>query len=216
LNDDGSVSVIGRLKELINRGGAVVPPVLVEDQLLEHSDVSQAIAFGVSHPTLDQDLIAGVVPRPGSAPDPLQLRLWLAERVAPERVPRQILLLDAIPLNAIGKPERRLAGDILKDRLNGNAGAAATGPVQGILAEIMGDLLARAPLAQAEDFFWAGGDSLMLMRLQLQIEEIFGVILPADDIALAPTIDRIEPLIAARIEAARMAAIDAAWHDAQD
>ncbi len=104
---DGYLWLTGRIKELINRGGEKVSPVEVEAVLLAHPGVAEVVVFGVTHASLGQEVAAAIVPAdPGSPVTPADVRRFAGERLAAFKVPRKVLILDAIPLGPTGKPQR--------------------------------------------------------------------------------------------------------------
>ncbi|WP_432482392.1 o-succinylbenzoate--CoA ligase [Kineococcus esterisolvens] len=100
------VRVTGRLDDLITTGGLKVAPGLVEDALAAVPGVAEAVVVGVADPEWGERVVAAVVPAAGAAPTLEQLRAAVRERVAPHAAPRQLLLLDALPLRGPGKPDR--------------------------------------------------------------------------------------------------------------
>jgi len=119
LDSDGFLFLTGRLKEMISRGGEKIIPQEVDDALAHHPAVAEAAAFAVAHPTLGEDLAAAVVLRRGAATSELELRRFLAARLAPFKIPRRILFVDALPRTATGKPSRTiLAEQLLIERKN--------------------------------------------------------------------------------------------------
>ena len=105
-DSDGYLFLAGRIKEIINRGGEKISPREVDEALLAHPDVAQAVAFAVPHPKLGEDLAAAVVAADGTSPTPDELRRFVAERVAAFKVPRKVLIIDAIPKGPTGKLQR--------------------------------------------------------------------------------------------------------------
>jgi acyl-CoA synthetase (AMP-forming)/AMP-acid ligase II len=103
---EGYLTLTGRLKEIINRGGEKIAPKEVDEILAGHPAVAQAVAFAVSHPKLGQDIAAAVVLREGRAADERALRDFAAERLAAFKVPRKILILERLPTGATGKVQR--------------------------------------------------------------------------------------------------------------
>ena len=103
---DGFLTIEGRLKDIINRGGEKISPREVDEALMAHPAVAQAIAFAMPHAKLGEDVAAAVVLRDGAAADERLLRDFLAERLADFKVPRRIVLLDEIPKGATGKLQR--------------------------------------------------------------------------------------------------------------
>ena len=104
MDEDGYLSLTGRLKELINRGGEKISPLEIDDVLLRHAAVAEALAFAVPHPTLGEEVHAAVVLK-GDATE-RELRAYCAERLAEYKVPRRFHVLDALPRGATGKLQR--------------------------------------------------------------------------------------------------------------
>ena len=109
-DEDGYLTITGRLKEIINRGGEKIAPREVDDVLMDHPAVAQVITFAMPHATLGEDVAAVVVLRNGAAaPDADiagDIRAFAATRLAPFKVPRKLLFLDEIPKGATGKLQR--------------------------------------------------------------------------------------------------------------
>jgi acyl-CoA synthetase (AMP-forming)/AMP-acid ligase II len=103
---DGYLSIQGRLKEIINRGGEKVSPREVDEVLMEHPAVQQAVTFAMPHPKLGEEVAAAVVLRPGAQVGEQALRDFAKERLAAFKVPRKIVILDEIPKGATGKLQR--------------------------------------------------------------------------------------------------------------
>jgi acyl-CoA synthetase (AMP-forming)/AMP-acid ligase II len=107
IDADGYLVLSGRIKELINRGGEKVSPREVEEVLLTHPSVAEALVFAVPHARLGEEVGAAVVPAPGAAaPSASDLRALVSSQLAPFKVPRTIRVIDSIPLGPTGKPQR--------------------------------------------------------------------------------------------------------------
>jgi acyl-CoA synthetase (AMP-forming)/AMP-acid ligase II len=105
--EDGLIRVVGRNEERINRGGFKFYPAEIESALEEHEDVREAAVIAVPHPVMGQDAVGFVVPSAAGAVDEDALRAHLRERIAPNKVPARILLVDEFPRGAYGKLVRR-------------------------------------------------------------------------------------------------------------
>ncbi|WP_405884015.1 acyl-CoA synthetase [Streptomyces sp. NBC_01136] len=105
IDADGFVCLAGRAKDLIIRGGHNIDPAGIEDALLAHPEVTAAAAVGRPDPHAGEVPVAYVTLTPGARVDPAELLAWATEHV-PERAaaPREVLVVDAIPLTAVGKP----------------------------------------------------------------------------------------------------------------
>jgi acyl-CoA synthetase (AMP-forming)/AMP-acid ligase II len=106
LDADGYLSLTGRLKEIINRGGEKISPREVDEILMDHPAVAQVVCFGLPHPKLGEEVAAVVVPREGMAPTERELQEFVATRAADFKVPKKILFMDEIPKGATGKLQR--------------------------------------------------------------------------------------------------------------
>ena len=106
VDDDGYLFLTGRLKEQINRGGEKVSPLEVDEALLGHPSVAQAVTFAMPHPKLGEEVAAAVVAAGGSPIDERELRRFLSHSLAAFKVPRRILVLDELPKGPTGKLQR--------------------------------------------------------------------------------------------------------------
>jgi acyl-CoA synthetase (AMP-forming)/AMP-acid ligase II len=104
LDDDGYLTLTGRLKEMINRGGEKIWPAEIDAVLLAHSAVAEAAAFGVPDPKYGEAVEAAVVLKGDT--DSSRLRSYCSERLADFKVPRVIHIVSALPKTAVGKIER--------------------------------------------------------------------------------------------------------------
>lgn len=106
LDDEGYLSLTGRLKEIINRGGEKVSPLEVDGILMDHPAVQQVVTFAMPHPKLGEEVAAAVVLREGMEADEAGIRKFCAERLADFKVPRRVVILAEIPKGATGKLQR--------------------------------------------------------------------------------------------------------------
>ncbi len=106
MDEDGYVTLTGRLKEIINRGGEKVSPKEVDEVLMDHPAVQQVVTFAVPHDKLGEEVAAAVVLREGVEATTSELREFAAERLAAFKVPRTVLVIDEIPKGPTGKLRR--------------------------------------------------------------------------------------------------------------
>jgi len=107
IDADGDLILTGRAKELIIRGGYNISAAEIEDVLHDHPDVLEAAVVGIPHAVLGEDVAAAVVVRDGSDLDAGTLQGWCRERLADNKVPRDIAILTALPYNQNGKVIKR-------------------------------------------------------------------------------------------------------------
>jgi acyl-CoA synthetase (AMP-forming)/AMP-acid ligase II len=103
MDERGYVRIVGRIKDLLIVGGFNVYPAEVENALLAHEAIGQVAVVGVPDARLGEVPVAYVVPVPGHAIDADTIIGWARERLANYKVPRHVLALDVLPINATGK-----------------------------------------------------------------------------------------------------------------
>jgi len=104
LDPSGRLRVLGRSDDLIITGGQKVLPVEVAGLLMEHPDVADAAVAGRPDDQWGQAVAAVVVPAPGSMPTLAALRAFVAERLAPYKAPRYLVIVEELPRGPTGKP----------------------------------------------------------------------------------------------------------------
>ena len=103
---DGYLSLTGRLKEIINRGGEKISPLEVDEVLMDHPSVAQVVTFAVPHEKLGEDVAAALVLEEGSEVTENDLRAFASDRMVDFKVPKKIVILSEIPKGATGKLQR--------------------------------------------------------------------------------------------------------------
>ncbi len=106
LSEDGFLTITGRLKEIINRGGEKISPREVDEILLDHPAVLQCVTFALPHDKLGEEVAAAIVLREGISAEEKEIRGFASERLAPFKVPAKIVILPEIPRGATGKLQR--------------------------------------------------------------------------------------------------------------
>ena len=106
LDADGYLTITGRLKEIINRGGEKISPREVDEVLMDHPAVAQAVTFAVPHGKLGEDVAAAVVLAQDKTATEQELSGFVQERLARFKVPRKIVIVAEIPKGATGKLQR--------------------------------------------------------------------------------------------------------------
>ena len=106
MDSEGYLTITGRLKEIINRGGEKVSPREVDEVLMDHPAVAQVVTFAIPHDKLGEEVGAAVVLREGATLTERELRDFASQRLADFKVPRKVLMLEEIPKGATGKLQR--------------------------------------------------------------------------------------------------------------
>jgi len=108
LDADGYCNIVGRLKDLVIRGGENIYPREIEEFLFRHPKVAAAQVFGVPDARYGEQLCAWVVPRPGADCSEQELRSFCEQNIAHYKVPRYIRLVAELPVTVTGKPQKFL------------------------------------------------------------------------------------------------------------
>ena len=106
MDAEGYLSLTGRLKEIINRGGEKISPREVDEVLMDHPAVAQVVCFAIPHAKLGEEVGAVVVLREGAQVTERELQAFVAQRLADFKVPAKLLFMDEIPKGATGKLQR--------------------------------------------------------------------------------------------------------------
>jgi long-chain acyl-CoA synthetase len=106
MDDDGFVTIVDRIKEIIITGGFNVYPSEVEDVLRKHPDVADVAVVGIPGAAEGEVVVAAVVPTEGSAFDSEAVRVWCRENIAGYKAPRRIIAVAELPRTEIGKVPR--------------------------------------------------------------------------------------------------------------
>ena len=106
IDADGYVTITGRLKEIINRGGEKISPREVDEILMEHPAILQVVTFAIPHEKLGEEVGVVVVLREGKSADEKDIRSFAAQKLADFKVPKKIIFMDEIPKGATGKLQR--------------------------------------------------------------------------------------------------------------
>jgi len=184
-DEDGYLTLVGRTREMINRGGQKIAPVEVDEALLSHPDVADAAAFALPHPTLGEVVGAAVVVASDARLTEAEIGEHLRGRLELFKWPRAYLFVDRIPRGPSGKI-RRQEVVALYQKLNPATTAIASAarptlgdgtgnPTELKLAAIWSALLRRESMRPDDDFFALGGDSLAATQLVLTVNELFHV-----------------------------------------
>ncbi len=106
LSADGYLTLTGRLKEIINRGGEKISPLKIDEMLMDHPAVQQVVAFAMPHQMLGEAVAAVIVLREGHSATEAELKAYALSKLSKFEVPERIIFMDEIPKGATGKLQR--------------------------------------------------------------------------------------------------------------
>jgi len=199
IDPDGYLSLRGRRKEIINRGGEKISPWEVDNVLLQHPAVLQAVAFPVPDPVLGEEVAAAVVLRDPSCTT-RELQEFCSLRLSVFKIPRRIVIVASIPRGPTGKIQRislaqqlDLAGEPSREG-GGLVDRASSAPLvprsdlEKSLLELWSEVLNVNGLGVDQPFLESGGDSLLAARLIGRIRERLRIDISLVDFFNAATI----------------------------
>jgi amino acid adenylation domain-containing protein len=199
----GDVEFLGRLDQQVKVRGFRIEPGEVEAALTAQPGVRQAVVVARASGPGDARLVAYLVAAdPAASPEPSELRRALRERLPDYMVPSAFEVLDALPLGATGKVDRRALPEPRQAASRAEAGGPERSAAEEVLAAIWADVLHHPEIGPEDDFFALGGHSLLATQVTSRAREAFGVEVPVRTLFAAPTL----AACAAEIERARRSA----------
>ncbi len=178
LDDDGFLFLLGRLKEIINRGGKKISPAEVDQVLAKHPAVAEVATFAIPHRSLGEDVAAAVILQPGHNVSELDLRQFAARQLSAYKIPRRIVFVESIPHTGIGKPKRAALSEQFRDlgapaanRVGASKASRAPSTVEAELLKIWESILGVEQIGIEDDFFDLGGDSLSAALMLAETEK---------------------------------------------
>lgn len=112
---EGYCSIVGRVNDMIIRGGENIYPKEIEDFLFSHPKVEQAQVFGIPDATLGETVCAWIVPKKGEQLMDEEIRTFCEGQIAHFKIPRQIRLVEELPMTVTGKPQKFVMRDWMID-----------------------------------------------------------------------------------------------------
>ncbi len=183
--DDGRLDFLGRMDDQVKIRGYRIELGEIEVTLGKHSDVREAVVLARKDSAGESHLVAYVVGRPATA----ELRRFLQERLPDYMVPAAYVTLDAFPLNASGKVDRRAlpAPETVRPALATDYAAPAA-EIEHAIAGIWQDVLNLERVGVHDNFFDLGGHSLHLLRVHSALKSDLGRDVPMVAMFQFPTV----------------------------
>ncbi|MCA2215106.1 amino acid adenylation domain-containing protein [Wangella sp. NEAU-J3] len=184
-NTDGVLEFVGRVDDQVKFRGFRIELSEIEAALDDHPDVAQSVVLVREDRPGDRRLVAYLVAQDGAAADPAAIRRHAAQRLPGYMLPGTIMVLDAFPLTVNEKIDRR-ALPVPDDAAPAGRGPAT--PREEMLCALFAEVLEVPSVGAEEDFFAAGGHSLLVTRLVGRIRETLGLPIGVRDVFEAPTV----------------------------
>ena len=206
MDAEGYLFITGRMKEAINRGGEKIAPQEVDDVLMDHPAVAQAVTFAMPHARLGEEVAAAVVLHPHALATDSDLRQFVAARLAAFKVPQRVFV-DDLPTGPTGKLQRLGLAERLGLTTPTQVPPAGTPgtPLEEVLAGLWTEVLDIERVSLHDNFYALGGDSILATQLLSRIREAIHVEVSFRHFFATPTVAG----VASSIEMARQATLDA-------
>jgi long-chain acyl-CoA synthetase len=189
LRDDGSFEILGRLKSVIMSGGFLIHPDEIDEVMLRHPSIQESVTVAIADPMFDEVPVTAVVLR--SSVDEIDLTAHARSMLEPRKVPKRIVVLPAIPRGDSGKAKLGELRTVLEQALSvSGAGQSADATQQAIMSAAAGVFRVSPSLlsprtAQGDVPGW---DSFSQISLVLTVEDMFGIRIPASQVAMIRTL----------------------------
>lgn len=189
---DGTVEFLGRIDHQVKIRGYRIELGEIEMVLKSHSAVRDVVTVAREDGSGNQRLVAYLVLHKEQSVTVSDLQNHLVKQLPDYLIPSAMVLLEALPLNANGKIDRRAlpAPELVRNETNENY-AAPTLPVQQQLKQIWEELLDTRPIGIRDNFFELGGHLLLAARLMNRIEQVWDKKIPLDTLLADATIERL-------------------------
>ncbi len=193
---DGDIEFLGRADHQVKIRGFRIETGEIEHVLEEQPGVRQAIVMAKEDATGNTRLVAYFVPELGAEPTPKDLKNLLQQRLPSYMVPAAFVRLEAMPLTANAKVDRRsLPSPLSEDFPAQESFVAPRDNIESQLARVWERTFDRRSIGVRDDFFDLGGHSLLAVRMMEQVEKDFHKRLPITTLLEAPTIEQMAQLL---------------------
>jgi len=185
---DGELAFLGRSDHQVKLRGFRIELGEIESVLAAHPRVRSAAALVREDRPGDRRLVAYAAPADGEAPEPRELRSYLAARLPESMVPAAYVILPELPLNPNGKVDRRALPPPGEGSVPVGKGVPPRSPLEELVAGIWAEVLAVDAVGVHDGFFELGGHSLLATRVVSRLADLTGVELPLRRLFEAPTV----------------------------
>lgn len=189
LNEHGNLKLNGRIKEQINRGGATISPLEVEEILLAHCDIAEAVVFPLAHDALGEEVAALCVMRADAVATEQSIKTDLASELDFERMPKTIYFASQLPKQeSSGKVSRAAIAKSYAnvDRPNA-APSSAPSDLSTAIATLAAEIIGVATIGHHDSFFDHGLTSLDAVRICVRLKADMGFTAVPTDLLVAST-----------------------------
>lgn len=198
LDEDNFLFITGRSKEMINKGGEKISPREIDEILMQHPAIYQAVSFSVPHPSLGEEVGAAIILGEEERLDISEIQKHVRQYLADFKVPQIIFFVPEIPKGPTGKLQRiglykKLKNNNMKEEKNNKAFQEGN-KSENQLLKIWREVLGTDKLSIDDNFFEMGGDSLKLKQLVASAASQ-GLKFELEDVLNCPTVKALAKVI---------------------
>lgn len=204
LRADGCLEYLGRKDSVLKVRGNRIEPAEIETALLGGPELAEAVVTTFEDDRDEVQLVAYLVPSAGTVPPPSVLRRRLAEVLPGFMIPSTFVTLDALPLDANGKLDRRSLSSPVRPPRRAADGNEPRGPIEERIARVFQSVLGVEHVRIDESFLDLGGDSLAATEICAQLAAETGLDLPVSTLVEAPTVEALARLVGSSDALARV------------
>ena len=183
-DEDNYLFITGRVSETINRGGEKISPVEIDEALLAHINIIEAVTFAITDDALGEDVVCAIVSNDKNLTTELVYD-FIKESLSSQKTPSQIIMTESIPKGSTGKIQRNQMAGHFKTLIVKNNKATIRQPsstaseIHQSLASLWAKLLPiKSKIKVDESFFDLGGDSFLFFQLTVLVEKELGIVFP--------------------------------------
>lgn len=191
IDTDGYLFLTGRKKEIINKGGFKISPLQIDQIILKHSQIKEAITFPIPHETLGDDIGLMIVAEKGL--EEKDIYIYLQDKLADHMLPSRIYFVDEIPKSATGKINRLSIAKQLPESITTSRSPESQLEVE--LVELWKSILKIHQVQTGDNFFQLGGNSLLATEFYNEVLDRYQVQLQTIELYQSPTIAKIAVVI---------------------
>ncbi len=194
LDEDGYLFITGRLKEVINRGGENISPNEIDEVLLTHPGIFQAVTFGIPDEHLGEDIAAAVTLKDNTITTS-EIKRFLSKKLSIQKIPTIIVIVDEIPKGPSGKLQRiglaeklNLVSSPQSRSLDRKINQQPRNEIEIKIHQTWANILGIEKFSIFDEFRVVGGDSMLATLVHLELEKTFNIAIPLIDLFAARTV----------------------------
>lgn len=191
MDAEGYLYLVGRTKEMINKGGQKIAPGEIEQALNSHNGIEESVVFAIPHPLLGEDVVAAVLLKPQHAYHQNELKRYMSRLLSPHKIPQRILVVESFPRSENGKILRQQVVAWAKRTIEETQASFTSSSLsreETYVQQYFSRVLKKDTIDVDEDFFALGGTSLDIAAFVSEMSDELGEEIKGRSLVEYPTI----------------------------